>query len=247
MSIKKSLAIIGTLVLLLGIAFGISYYMDLQSAKDAQGIEYVLTSVEDGSYDGELPPLDYVPMIEASFPEDARAILISKVTDAQERLAKYPYDGNTWMELALHYHTVNDYRAAEAVWAFITSMEPVNVTALGNLGRLYHFELKEYEKAEKYFLMALEANPERKEAYFDLLDLYRYSYKKDTTAAVDIMRKGEERFPDDTNFLASLGTYFRDSGRPNQARAEFQKALDLARTTGDMNLIQGFTAELSRL
>lgn len=244
---KKNIALLAGVLIVAGLAFGGWYYVSTQTQKEVSQIEYVLTSVQDGTYEGEFPPLDELPVIDANFPEDAREILIAKVEKAQTQLKKYPYDGNTWMELALHYHTVNDYAGAERIWRFIVSMSPANVTALGNLGRLYHFELKRYEEAEKYFLQALEANPERKEIYFDLHDLYRYSYKKDTSAAVDIMRKGEERFPDDTNFPASLGTYFRDTGRPNQARAEYTKALEMARTMGDINLIQGFTAELSRL
>ncbi len=246
MPTQKILSFVVAIIVLIGVIFGASYLMDSYSEAPEE-ITYILQSIQDGTYDGEVPPLDHEIEFSTGFPEENKAELKGLVAETTSHLKRYPYDGTGWMELALRYHTAGDYRAAEKVWVFVTSQPPKNVTALGNLGRVNHFEFKEFEKAETYFKQAIEANPDRKEAYFELFDLYRYSYKKDTTAAVDIMKEGAARFPEDSNFPAALGTYYRDTGRPNQARAQFEKAIEIARETGDMGAVEGFTQELSRL
>lgn len=218
-----------------------------QGTEPREAITFELTAIKNKTYTGAYPPLDHVVQISSSFPEDARRTLEEKIEETTVYLKRYPYDGNAWMELALRYHMAGDYQAAERVWLFMTELEPVSVTVLNNLGRLYHFEFKEFEKSEKYFLLALEKNPGRTETYFELFDLYRYSYKKDTTAAVDILKKGKMNFPDDVNFPASLGTYYRDTGRVGLARSEFEEALNIARALGDMTSVETLTAELSRL
>lgn len=246
MSTQKIITALGALIVLGALVYGATLVLDTQSEAPAE-ITYILESVKDGTYSGEVPPLEYEVAFGPTIPEEARDVITSNVTRISTQLTRYPYDGNQWMNLALQYYQANDFAAAERVWTFIASMVPANVTAFENLGRLYHFEYKKYEQAEEYFKKAIEANPDRKEAYFELFDLYRYSYKKDTSAAVDIMKVGAERFPDDVNFPAGLGVYYRDSGRPNQARVYFEKALSMAREIGDVNLIQNFTNELSRL
>ncbi len=242
---KLTLVVAGLLVVALG-ALGAWYALN-QDAPQERDITYELTALKDGVYQGDVPVFSGPVAFSSTFPEELRVGLQEKIEEDLAYVRQYPYDGNRWMNLALRYHTAGDYQSAERIWLFLAELPPVSVTVLNNLGRLYHFELKEYEKAEQYFTKAIEENPDRADAYFELFDLYRYSYKKDTSAAVDIMKQGMERFPDDINFPAGLGVYYRDTGRPNQARVQFEKALSMARDVGDMNLIQNFTNELSRL
>lgn len=244
--LQKLIPFIAGIAVLALLIFGVSYVMD-RNAQVPADITYVLEPIHDGSYRGEVPSLSYETNFGATIPENVRAVLRGKIEKLIDSLKSHPYDGNAWMELALNYHTGNDFKAAERVWLFVVDVTPTNVTALGNLGRLYHFEYKDFPKAEEYFKKAIAANAERKEAYFDLFDLYRYSYKKDTTAAVDIMKEGMGRFPDDINFPAGLGTYYRDLGQKAKARQYFEQALTMARKMEDVGLIQNFTTELSRL
>lgn len=243
MPIQKILLLLGVIALLVALIIGIVYL----SPKEDISVDYSLTTVQDGTYTGTLPSRTR----EIQFPEttdDAvRTALRTKVAEDQARLTRVPYDGNAWMDLALRYHSAGDYEGAREVWEFIVSVPPPNVTALGNLGRLHHFELKQYEKAEQYFFAAIEANPARPEAYYELFDLYRYSYKTETTAAVDILKKASEFFPDDPGIPAGIAIFYRDTGRSALARTYFEKAVVLARSSGNLELVQSFNAELSNL
>ncbi len=243
MPTQKILLLVGAIVVLAALVLGVVY---LNPTEDVT-VDYSLTTVADGTYTGELPSLDREIQFLATTDEAVRTALRTKVAEDQARLKRVPYDGNAWMDLALRYHSAGDYEGAREVWEFIVSVPPVNVTALGNLGRLHHFELKQYEKAEQYFFAAVEANPARPEAYYELFDLYRYSYKKDTTAAVDILKKASEFFPDDPGIPAGIAIFYRDTGRPALARTYFEKAVVLARASGNLELVQSFNSELSNL
>lgn len=233
----------GALILIAVVVIGVGYWSPDKSAQ----VSYPLTSVQDGTFTGVMPPLDREIQVSENTPEEVRAALRSKVAEDQAILKQTPYDGNVWMDLALRYHSGNDFDGAREIWEFIVSQPPANVTALGNLGRLYHFELKDFPKAESYFLQAIEANPARPEAYYELFDLYRYSYKKDTSSAVDIMKDALVQFPDDSGIPSGLGVYYRDAGNKVLARTYFEKALTIARAQNNMSAVQSLTQELSNL
>ena len=243
MPIQKISLLVGAIAGLAALIVGFVY---LNPQEDVS-VEYPLSAVMDGTYTGTVPSLNREIQVSATTDEAVRAALRVKVAEAQARLTRVPYDGNAWMDLALRYHSAGDYEGAREVWEFIISMPPPNITALGNLGRLHHFELKQYEKAEQYFKQAIEANPARPEAYYELFDLYRYSYKKDTTAAVDILKEASELFPDDPGIPAGIAIYYRDHAQPGLARTYFEKAVVLARSSGNLELVQSFNSELSNL
>lgn len=243
MPTQKIALLAGALILIVAGVFGVSVYL----APEPVAVEYALTAVQNGTFDGTLPSIDRDVQFAPNTPEEVRAAIREKVDENQAKLAQVPYDGNVWMDLALRYHSAGDYEGAEEVWVFIVKNTPTNVTALNNLGRLYHFELKQFEDAERYFLEAIEANPARPEAYYELFDLYRYSYKKNTSAAVDIMKKAAVQFPEDYGVPAGLGVYYRDRGQFGPARTYFEQALTLARAQNNMTAVQSLGNELANL
>lgn len=243
MPTQKILQFAAALIVIAALISGFVYFRP--SAPVA--VDYPITSIQDGTFTGTMPSLTREIKISDTTPDPVKAVLRQKVAEDQATLKKVPYDGNVWMDLALNYHAGNDYDGAREVWEFIITVTPTNVTALGNLGRLHHFELKNFETAEMYFKKAIDANPDRPEAYFELFDLYRFSYKKDTTSAVDIMKEAAKRFPDDTGIPASLGNYYRERGNTARARTYFEQALTMARTQNDMSRVQALTQELSTL
>lgn len=243
MRTQKILLLAGAVVFIGAVLAGGFYLFPTEEVR----VDYTLTGIKEKTYSGSMPSLDREVIVSDSLPQEVKDVLRKKVADDQARLKRVPYDGNVWMDLALQYHSANDYDGAREVWEFVVALTPTNVTALDNLGRLYHFDLKNYELAEKYFRQAIVANPERPEAYYELFDLYRYSYKKDTSAAVDIMKEAAKVFPDDIGIPAGLGTYYREQGSPNKARSYFEQALTLAREQSNLSLVQALTRELSTL
>lgn len=243
MPTQKIALLVGVLVLVVAAVIGVSQYL----TPEPVAVDYPLTAVQDGTFTGTIPSLEREVQVAPNTPEEVRAALREKVEEDQAKLKQVPYDGNVWMDLALRYHSAGDYEGAEEVWTFIVANTPTNVTALNNLGRLSHFELKQFEDAERYFLQAIEANPDRPDAYFELFDLYRYSYKKNTSAAVDIMKKAAVQFPDDHGVPAGLGAYYRERGQTGLARTYFEQALTIARAQNNMSAVQSLGNELANL
>ena len=182
-----------------------------------------------------------------SIPQEVRDILSKKATEAVANIRANPASGADWFNLALYYHTANDYEGAREIWEFLTVVAPSNTVAFNNLGKLYHFSVPDFPKAEEYFMKSLAIDAESLTPYVELFDLYRFSYKTDTTAAVDIMKKAMTIFPDNLDLFLALGAYYRDRGDTAQARSTFTNGLDKARDAEDVGFIASFGNELARI
>ena len=154
-----------------------------------------------------MPPLNRQVVFSDSVPESVKVTIRAKVAAIQKRLAEDPLRADDWYDLAVWYHTGSDYEGAREVWKFLTNSIPNDTTAYDNLGKLYHFTLKDYPKSEEYFLKSIQIAPYSPVPYLELFQLYAYSYKKDTNAAVDILIKAIELFPTNSDPLTLLGGY----------------------------------------
>lgn len=245
MPFHKATLFVGALVVLGVFVVGAALFVHEEQPNG--GVTYVLEPVAAETYDSELPSLSYEVAFDDSFPEEARKTVRERIETTTAQLSRHPEDGTAWMDLALWYHTAGDFEAATRVWEFIIDVDPSNVTVLNNLGRLYHYSTPDFAKAESYFERAREVNPNRADSYIELFDLYRYSFKRETTRAVDIMKEASTRFPDDPGFPAALGAYYRDRGQLTLARQQFEEALERARIANDLNVITTLNAELASL
>ncbi len=211
------------------------------------GEGYTITPIPYEDWHDYMPSLDRGVQFSATVPESARAILTSKAKQTQENLLDDPSQISDWLDLAIVYHTGNDFNGAREVWEFLVKAIPNDTTPYDNLGRLYHFDLKDFEKAEYYFKKSIEIQPNVIGSYLELHTLYAYSYKTDTTLAADILEQAAKRFPKESDPLALLGTYWRDKGDSAKARAAYTRALDRAREANNVTLINSIGEELARL
>ena len=205
-------------------------------------IEEVPYSIED-----VMPDLGHKVVFSASVPENVRPALLAKIEGFQTSLKEDPMRADDWYDLALWYHSANDFKAAEEVWKFLTQVVQNDSTAYDNLGKLYHFDLKDFPKSEDYFKRSLTVNAESIVPYLELHMLYRYSYKQNTTLAVDILEQAAVKFPENVDPLTILGAYWRDKGDTAKARAAYTRAIDRARAAGEVVLIQSIGEELAKL
>lgn len=193
-----------------------------------------------------LPNLDREVQFSEGVPDEARTIITNKVNTLQDTLREDPTNAGAWYDLAVYYHNANDYRAAEEVWQFLTEVALNDTTAYENLAKLYHFSLPDYSKSESYFQQSLAVNPDSVNPYIGLFELYRYSYKTETTAAADIMNQAIAKFPDKLDLILTLGVYYRDRGNYTKAREVLEEGLNKARDANDVNMIATFGQELER-
>lgn len=216
------------------------------SSTTLRGPGYTIEQVAIEDFKTSLPNLDREIKFTASVPEEYRATVRKHVADDVAILKKDPVNAGAWLDLALWYHTANDYEGARDVWEFMVKAAPKDTTSYDNLGKLYHFDLKDFAKSEEYFKKSISINPQSTTPYTELFQLYTLSLKNETKA-VAIIREAEKQFPAEPGFPYTLGAYYRDIGNSKAARAEFERALALARATGNMGLVGSIGEDLTKL
>lgn len=207
---------------------------------------YTITEVSEEAQK-QIPSLDRAPQFSSTLPEEVRASLTVRLSEIKEKIAEDTLNADSWFDLALVYHIGNDYDGAREVWEFLTKALPTNATAFDNLGKLYHYQLKDFALSESYFKQSLAVEPGAITPYLELHSLYRYSYQTNTTKAVDIIREAMTLFPKELGLYVTLGGYYRDIGNVTQARATFEEGLNKARDSDDVDMIATLGDELARL
>ena len=218
--------------------------IDLEGNGDAN---YTITQLPDVTIEEIAPDPRRPVQFGESVPQEVRTILAGQAAQLGERLEEDLGRADDWFNLAVIYHNANDYEGAEAVWEFLTKVVPNSATAYDNLGKLHHYSLREFGEAERYFMESIQANPSSVTPYLELHELYKHSFKTNTTAAVDIIEDALEKFPSMIELYTTLGIYHRDRGETAKARAAFTTGLDLARDANNVDLITVFGNELGRL
>ena len=202
-----------------------------------------------GRQAGDLPRLERPAQFPAEFPPEARTIVENKIAADRAKLAENPRDADALLDLAIQYKIAGDIRGAIEIWVYMTEVFKGESVPYHNLGSVYHLELKEYEKSESYYKQAIDVNPTMSINYIGLHELYRYSYKTDTTLAVDILQEGIGKI--DTrgklDLYTTLGGYYVEKGDKPAAISAYTEARKLARGLGNTGILSNIEAELSRL
>ena len=260
-SLRTILPFFVIILFILGGGLGYQYFFLSDNGEVEQAVEresetsepsggradYVLEEVPVETIENVQPNLNRVVQFDESLPEDARAILEGRIHDVKERLREDPARGGDWLELGVLYHSTSDFDAAREVWEFLVEVSPEDTTSYDNLAKLYHFQLRDFPKSENYFERSLVVDSNNLNAYLGLHELYRYSYKQETTLASDIIRTAMEIFPNEYRLYITLGSYYRDSGSVEEARTVLIEGLDKARDAGNVDMITALGAEIERL
>lgn len=85
--------------------------------------------------------------------------------------------------------------------------------------------------------------------YTDLHEMYRYVYKQDTSAAVDIIKEGIPYVSVEAgiDLRIALATYYKDKRDNENAVLIYTEARDEAEKLGNTNLVDELNAEIRAL
>ncbi len=241
---KYSLPLIGLIALIAGGAFFV--YTNTQQMQGTQPEDQQYT-IEEIPIESVEAPQVRLPVVDQSLPEEVRSRLIERAEEIQVQLQQNPDEGAWWLELGVIFHSAGDYEGAREIWEFLIRAAPTHTTSYDNLGKLYHYQLKDFEKAESYFTQSLATDAAVLIPYLELHNLYRYSYKTDTTLAADILKTAIAQFPETIELHLTLGAYYRDTGNYTAARQTLETGLEKARDAGTVDLIAQFGQELERI
>ena len=219
------------------------------TTEEAQTPNYTIEEVPYPTLEEMAPSLTRGVHFGETIPSDIRSVISARYAELQPLLKADLTKADLWFDLGLLYHSANDFDGAREVWLFLLQVLPDTSKAVvyDNLGKLYKFNLKDYPKSEEYFRLSMKANTNSLTSYTELFELYRYLYKTDTTAAVDIITEAANKFPKATDPYTLLGQYYRDKGEYAKAREAYTKGLDRARDAGDMTLVRAIGDELATL
>lgn len=195
------------------------------------------------------PSLDRELSISADLPEEVRSLLVQSVEKLKSELREDPTKVAAWLDLAIRYKTAGDFDGAVEIWEYLAAAYPADAVPLHNLGEYYFHTVKDYPKAERYYLSAIAASPEFSINYLDLHDIYRYVYKQDSSAAEDILKKALTTISgsQSIDILTALARYYESKGDIENARANYTLARDVAQKLGNKALVERLNAELKRL
>jgi len=197
-----------------------------------------------------LPPHPFINRevsVPASFSLEAKAVVLADIEGVRVRLRNNPKDLSAWIDLGIRYKAINEYEAAREAWEYVSLMSPTNIVSYNNIGNLYHYELKDYVRAEMNLLQAVHNDKNYILSYLNLHDLYRLSYQQGTTKASDILEKGIKANPKSIDLMVALATYYRGKGNLPDARTYYQQAITVATEIGNDALAVSLKAELKAI
>jgi|SRR3989344_4768580 len=118
-----------------------------------------------------------------------------------------------------------DYEKAKDAYLLAHEAQPNAYPPLGNLADLYFTYYKDYEEAEKYYLLAIQIEGDYLEQYYaELHDLYQYQFR-DSKKAEDLLVAGIQKYPDKFDLLAQLALHYRQLGDIPKAVEAYEKLL----------------------
>lgn len=125
---------------------------------------------------------------------------------------------------------VGDYKGAEEAFLFAYNLSPDGYIINGNLANLYHYGLKDYEKAEQFYLDTLAINniqEGNQYTYFaELYELYFYRINNREKAEM-LLDRAMEELPDNLQVLVLAGSHYKDVGNTEKARELFSKIIEI--------------------
>ena len=213
---KKKFTIGILLVLVVVVSVGYYIYKDFTSVKDRisvvdssgkeykkEGINIIELPKEGKLPDAPQPDLDkkltFAPYLSA----EVVSIYKTKIEEIRAKLKETPTNFRLWMDLAMNYKSIGEYKYAEEVWYYAHLMVPNNAVVMGNLGNLYAYELKDNAKAEEYFVKAINAPGAFVYLYFQIADFY-LDIVGDKNRAINAVEQGLQKIPDDDELKSLL-------------------------------------------
>jgi len=242
-SSKNNLIFVGVIVGIVAIIGGAVWYVTSNSAPQEEQQAGFNASVPAPSLDREL-------VFPETFPADARVVLEQNTKTVKDNLRETPTDYSSWLDLAIQYKTVGDHEGAEEVWVYLTKAAPTLSVAYHNLGNMYHLDLKEFEKAEENYKKAIELAPNEIIHWFGLHELYRYSYKTDSSLAVKVLEDALDQFKgtnSEVDIYAMFAGYYKQRGEKKDAIEYYTKARTKAEQLGRLDLVTQFENEIAAL
>jgi tetratricopeptide (TPR) repeat protein len=121
---------------------------------------------------------------------------------------------------------LGDFDGAIIAWEYANIIRPKNSLSFSNLAALYHYDLKQFDKAEENYKISLENDPADLPTWRNFYDLYHYSLKDDKKAE-GLLLQAIGLNPEMADLYSLVGSFYKDIGNLPKALEYYEKHLEL--------------------
>ena len=129
-------------------------------------------------------------------------------------------------EIAQLKRILGDIEGAITAWEYANIIRPQNSLSFANLAALYHYDLKQYDKAEKNYLISISNDPDDMPTIRNFFEFYFYSLK-DNAKAEALLLESIEPNKENPDIYALTGSFYADTGNVQKAIEFYKKSLEL--------------------
>ena len=142
-----------------------------------------------------------------------------------------------------------DYITAQARWETASTLYPQNYFSFPSLAELYIKHRVDYVKAEVNYKKAVANTPPGSSAgvYQGLYEFYLYTLKKDALTLENTLKEAIQKNPKAVEFRVLIARRYKDAGRTEEAKAQFDAAIQVATTAGNTSLANQLQVERDSL
>jgi len=198
--------------IIFGIVAGAALILGLLAYYQSQGLLKVFPTREDRRIK-QILVIDRAKFAKAEgLPDEQFEAKIAELMELKKRVEDNPADADAWFDFASHKEFLNDHEGAARAWEKSFELQNLNFVTAANLGNVYQYFLKDYEKAEFYYKRALELRPDFITAYQGLADVYRFNWKEKQHLLEPLLLEAVKKDPQNSAvYYGSLVEFFAPS------------------------------------
>ena len=102
-----------------------------------------------------------------------------------------------------------------------------------------------FPESEKWFLLAIAAEPKYLQSYTDLFEIYKT--QKRTEDAIALLKKGIDADTKSHTLNVYLARYYLDLGKKDDAKKQFEIALARAKINANQSIVDAIAAEMAEI
>ncbi|MEK7576462.1 MAG: tetratricopeptide repeat protein [Patescibacteria group bacterium] len=194
------------------------------------------------------PDLDRAIVVsDKSLTGDAANTVIANLKIALAAAKKNAADYQAWMDIGLYRKAIGDYQGSSEAWLYVLNFQKQNFVVMNNLANLYAQNLKDYSKAEKYYLAFITEQQSNVDGYINLYQLYRNQYKEKSIQASEILKQGIAKIPDSITLMIELARYYKTTNDVKSARTYYEQAIAVAVKNKNTEIEKSLREELAGL
>lgn len=159
--------------------------------------------------------------------EEVKAKFLEQFPKTKQALIASNFDSLQLVnEIAQIKRTLGDFDGAIVAWEYANIIRPQNSLSFSNLAALYHFDIKDYAKAESNYLVSISNDPDDISTIRNFFELYHYSLKDDAKAEA-LLASAIKANPEAADLYSLAGKFYTEIENLPKAVEYYEKHLTL--------------------